>query len=69
MPETYDGAQKNFETKVIYFDNNDVMYTEDEVNRNKRLAQKKERRGGKSNNDDSLTRLVVRIPEHERHRL
>ena len=45
------------------------MYTEDEVNRNKRLAQKKERRGGKSNNDDSLTRLVVRIPEHERHRL
>lgn len=55
-------ADKNFETKVIYFDSNDVMYTEEEVSRNK--AAKKQR--GKVTDDDSLTRLVVRIPEHER---
>ena len=58
---------KTFETKVIYFDSNDVMYTEEEVNRNKRLAEK--RRNNQQSNEESLTRLVVRIPEHERQRL
>lgn len=44
------------------------MYTEEEVNRNKRLTDKKER-GERSTEGESLTRMVVRIPEHERQRL
>ena len=42
--------------KVIYFDSNDIMYTEEEV-RSKAIDTK------------NLTRMVVRIAENERKRL
>ena len=68
---------KNNATKVYYIDSNDVMYTEEEVlkglNQNKRASSSiYDRLKGKSNpqknlkNDSGLTRLVVRVPEHER---
>ena len=44
-------------TKTIYFDNNDLMYTEEEV------------LSGSVNSSQSLTKLKVRVPDQERQRL
>ena len=41
-------------TKTIYFDNNDLMYTEEEV------------LSGSINSSKSLTKLKVRVPDQER---
>jgi len=51
-----DLISSNSGTKVIYFDSNDFMYSEEEV-RNKMLQTK------------GLTKMVVRVAENERKRL
>lgn len=44
-------------TKVIYFDSNDIMYTEEEV------------KSGHVGKKKNLTKMVVRVSEQEKQRL
>ena len=44
-------------TKTIYFDSNDLMYTEEEV------------LSGRVGKKSHLTKMIVKVPEHERKQL